>query len=211
MSYICLIANKNGVVVAGDSRLTLEPQLLHLHYDKAQKVFSDPEQNMVWACCGLTVFLGMNYFSMCSRILRQSHRSMGSRLNQISKILGRATRIQHRLGRKNSVFTLLLATVKDGAVQVQTLDVVNGKATLKKHAAPVMIQSGWNPFLHQPKPPVSYYKEETLEQLISRAKDRCLWAMRKDGRLTRTEKKHIQTIGGNVRVAYLSTAEDVPS
>jgi hypothetical protein len=41
MSYICLIANQNGIAVSGDSRLTFQPEQLHLHIDHAQKVFSD--------------------------------------------------------------------------------------------------------------------------------------------------------------------------
>ncbi len=203
MSYICMIANQNGVAVSGDSRLTLQPERLNIHFDAAQKVFSDPEQGMVWACCGLMIFGTVNYYKMTDRILRQSHRSMASRLNQITSTLKVATGAHHKLSRKNSVFTLLLGTVKDGVVSVKVLDVVNGEAKWRELTAPVLVQSGWEPSRHQPKPPVWEFADESMEQLVRRARERCLWAMRKDGRLTLEEEGHVQTIGGNVRIAYL--------
>lgn len=202
-----MIANQNGIAASGDSRLTFQPQQLNLHLDKAQKVFSDQEQGLVWACCGLTVFAGINYYMMTDHILRQKYRSMPSRLNQISGAMTRATAAQHWLSRKLSVFTLLLGSIKDGKVSVQVLNVVNGKADLKTLDAPVLVQSGWDPALHQAKPPVSDYANETIDQLVKRAKDRCLWAVRKDGRLAIEDEKHIQTVGGNVRIAYLANQQ----
>jgi hypothetical protein len=203
MSYICLIANQNGIAVSGDSRLTFQPEQLHLHIDHAQKVFSDQEQGMVWACCGLMVFAGINYYMMSDHILRQSYRSMSSRLNQITGALTRATAAQHWLTRKDSVFTMLIGSIKKGEVSVQVLDVVNGKAKLKTLPTPVLVQSGWEARLHQPKPPVSDYADESIDKLVKRAKDRCLWAVRKDGRLALEDEKHIQTVGGNVRIAFI--------
>lgn len=203
MSYICMVANRNGIAVSGDSRLTFQPERLNLHLDNAQKVFSCPEQNMVWACCGIMVMAGINYYKMASWILRQKNRSLTSRLNQISGIMSRATGAQYRLTRKDACFTLLLGVIKDGTAQVYVLDAVNGEASLRTLEAPVLIQSGWVKSLHQPKPPVSAYQDESIDQLIARVRERCLWAMRKDGRLASQEAKHIQTIGGNVRVVYL--------
>lgn len=202
-----MIANQNGIAVSGDSRLTFQPQKLNLHLDKAQKVFSDQEQGLVWACCGLMVFAGINYYMMTDHILRQKYRSMPSRLNQITGAMTRATAAQHWLSRKPSVFTLLLGSVKEGKVSVQVLNVVDGKADLKTLDTPVLVQSGWEPSLHQPKPPVADYANETIDQLVKRAKDRCLWAVRKDGRLALEDEKHVQTVGGNVRIAYLANKQ----
>jgi molecular chaperone DnaK (HSP70) len=50
---------------------------------------------------------------------------------------------------------------------------------------------------------VSDYADETIDKLVKRAKDRCLWAVRKDGRLALEDEKHIQTVGGNVRIAFI--------
>lgn len=206
MSYICMVANRNGIAVSGDSRLTFQPERLNLHLDNAQKVFSCPEQNMVWACCGIMVMAGINYYKMASWILRQQNRSLSSRLNQIGGMVGRATAAQHRLTRKGSCFSLILGVIKENKPVVYALDAVNGEVNLRTLEAPVLVQSGWVKSLHQPKPPVEEYQDETIEQLISRVRERCLWAMRKDGRLATQEASHVQTIGGNVRVVYLENA-----
>lgn len=203
MSYICMVANKNGIAVSGDSRLTFQPMQLNLHLDNAQKVFSCPEQKMVWACCGMMVWAGVNYYKVISWILRQENRSLHSRLNQIGGMVGRATAAQHRLSQKGSVFTLLVGAMKEKGPVVYCLDAVNGEVQLRQMEAPVLIQSGWVRSLHQPKPQVEAYENESVEQLVSRVRERCLWAMRKDGRLALEEAKHIQTIGGNIRVAFL--------
>ncbi|MCD8147535.1 MAG: hypothetical protein LUD84_09735 [Clostridiales bacterium] len=204
MSYICLIANQNGVAAAGDSRLTIQPEALHLHLDRGRKVFSDQDQGLVWACCGLTIFGGVNYYRLTDHILRQKNRSLASRLNQISGVLSKATAAQHFLSRKPSVFTLLLGQVKDGAVAVHVLDIVSGEARRRVLTGPVMVQAGWDPSLRQSKPAVSEFENDTLGQLIDRVKKRSLWAIRKDSELARQDKKHSQTVGGSVRVAYVA-------
>lgn len=203
MSYICMAANQNGIAVSGDSRLTFQPTALNLHFDSAQKVFDCPEQKMVWACCGLMVWVGINYYRTASWILRQENRSLQSRLNQISDMVCRATGAQFRLTGKDSSFTLLVGIIKKNQPIIYTLDVINGHATQRQLTAPALVQSGWVKSLHQPKPEVSAYENESVAQLISRVRERCLWAMRKDGRLASEETGHIQTIGGNIRVAYL--------
>jgi hypothetical protein len=207
MSYICMIANKNGVAVSGDSRLTLEPHFLRLHFDRLQKVYSDASQGMVWACCGLTIYLGINYFSITKRILRQSHRSLASRLNEISSILSKATKLQNFVTRRNAMFTLLLACEEKDGFQIYRMDVYNGKTTMKKCQSPVLLQGGWNPSLYQNAPSPAEFAEESLEQLMDRAKKRCMWAMKRDKHLYEENHKHTQTVGGNVRLAYLSKAE----
>lgn len=203
MSYICMAANKNGIAVSGDSRLTFQPAALNLHLDTAQKVFSCPEQQMVWACCGLMVWAGINYYRAAGWILKQENRSLQSRINQISGMLCRATAAQHRLTRKSSSFTLLVGVLRENGPMVYALDVENGEASLRRMEAPVLVQSGWVKSLHQPKPEVSAYENETIDQLIARVRERCLWAMRKDGRLAELESSHVQTIGGNVKVVFL--------
>lgn len=204
MSYICMIANQNGIAVSGDSRMSFQPLQLGLHIDRAQKVFSDPQHGLVWACCGLMVFAGVNYYKMTSYILRQYYRSMASRLNQISAVITRATAVQHALSRKHCAFTLLLGSVQNGQITVRALDIVDGKSTLRTLEAPILIQSGWEPSLHQPKPPVEDYANETLEQLVQRAKERCLWAVRRDSQLANEDRSHPQTVGGHVRVISLA-------
>ncbi|MCD8190261.1 MAG: hypothetical protein LUD78_08610 [Clostridiales bacterium] len=204
MSYICLIANQNGIATAADSRLTFQPDALHLHLDRGRKVFSDQDQGLVWACCGLTIFGGVNYCWLTDHILRQKNRSLASRLNQISGVLSKATAAQHILSRSPSVFTLLLGQVKDCKVTVHVLDVVNGEVRRKTFAGPVFVQAGWDPSLRQSKPAVSAFEKDSLGQLIDRVKKRCMWAIRKDSELAAQDKKHRQTVGGSVRIAYVA-------
>lgn len=198
-----MIANQNGIAAAGDSLLTLQPQRLNLHLNGTQKVYSDPDQGLIWACCGLMVYAGVHYGRLVSRILRQKHRSMPSRMNQITQILKLATGVQSRFTRGSSVFTLILGSVRDGKPTIQVLDVVDGKAAFRTCPAPTVVQSGWDPDLHQPKPAVEEFETETLDQLATRVKDRCLWAIQRDTHLAAEERAHIQTVGGNVRVAVL--------
>ncbi|MCD7886026.1 MAG: hypothetical protein LUG44_00155 [Clostridiales bacterium] len=203
MSYICLIANQNGIAAAGDSRLTFQPEALRLHLDRGRKVFSDQDQGLVWACCGLTIFGGVNYCWLSEHILRQKNRSLSSRLNQITGALRRATAAQHRVSRKNSTFTLLLGQVRDGGAVVHVLDVVNGEATHKVLDGPVLVHAGWSASLRQSKPAVSDYANDSLGQLIDLVKKRCLWAIHKDSTLAQQDRKHRQTVGGSVRFVFL--------
>ena len=70
MSYLCLLASECAMAVVGDSRLTLSP--VPLHWDKARKIGCDQGQRCLWACCGLTVFGGVNYAKLAARIFHGS-------------------------------------------------------------------------------------------------------------------------------------------
>ena len=70
MSYLCLLASECAMAVVGDSRLTLSP--VPLHWDKARKIGCDQGQRCLWACCGLTVFGGVNYVKLAARIFHGS-------------------------------------------------------------------------------------------------------------------------------------------
>ena len=67
MSYICLMVNENGAVAAADSR---ESFWNIAHLDWRRKCFSLPEQKLIWACCGPTIRLGVDFFRAAQLIFR---------------------------------------------------------------------------------------------------------------------------------------------
>ncbi len=141
MSYICLFANETGVSVAGDSRVTLQPGRLGLHFG-GRKVFSDPQQNTVWCCCGLVTFGGIHYPSAAAQILRNPDRSLATALERIGGLVGPATKANSRLYRTDCSFHLLVGRVTDGKVDVRRLDALNGEVTIQRMDTPVLLEAG---------------------------------------------------------------------
>lgn len=208
MSYLCLIANQNGAALSGDSRLTLQPQHLNLHFDRAQKIFSDPKQNLIWGCCGLLFFGGVDFTRVVAHIMRQDYRSMGSRLNQITALLTHATSLRRMVSQHPASFTLLLARIKDGKLCVQTLDIVDGSAALRTLPTPTIVQAGWERCLYEPKPPRVRYANANVPTLAKIARERCQRAMQMDKEMEQAAPAHIRIIGGNVRIAALSVGNN---
>lgn len=83
MSYICMLANERGIAAAGDSRLTFAP--IPLHLDRSQKVFTAPEQHLIWACCGLTVWGGVNYVQLTARIMSRRQWTLSKKLAEVCR------------------------------------------------------------------------------------------------------------------------------
>lgn len=203
MSYICLIANEKGMVTAGDSRLTVTPKWLHLHFDTMRKTFEDQEQGLIWACCGLTAYAGVNYFRVAERILRDRRRSMGAKLQRIATILERVTGFQHKLLRQRSTFTLLLGERKPEGTEITVLDVTDGKRTLRTLHTPVALESGSGVGLGAPLPEREELEKLSLEEMIQVARNRVADAMERSRQRAAEQKGCPQTVGGNIRVVYL--------
>lgn len=203
MSYICLIANEKGAVAAGDSRLTIYPNFLHLHVDKTKKVFADQEQGLVWACCGLTVYAGINYFRLVERTLRDPHRSMAAKLNRIETVMKRATRSCHLLTRQRSTFTLLLCERSENDPLVTVLDIMDGRVQKRQLKGAVAVEGGCRP--SEPMPQGDSWKDASVEQMVVYARRRTMEAVKLSAEGAKENKKQRQTVGGNVRVVYLET------
>lgn len=200
MSYICLIANSKGIAAAGDSRLTVTPKALNLHIDRTRKVFQDEKQGLVWACCGLTFFGGIHYFRVVESTLR-SELSMGAKLNRITKLMEHATRVHHLVSFGESSFTLLLSRMVDGEPESLILKVVNGKAEKEIVRGAVAIEDGSGragalPFAEE-------VEKASVEQVVEMARSRAMTAARNSAAAYKADKKP-QTVGGNIRVVYLT-------
>lgn len=198
MSYICIIANEKGAVAAGDSRLTLYPAQLNLHLDRTRKVFQDEKQGLVWACCGLTYFGGIHYFKAVERILRSESMTMGAKLNKITTLMERATKVHHLISFSESSFTLLLSSVKTGETMI--LKVVNGVAEKETITGPVAIEDGSG--AAGALPAVAEVAEAAMEELVKMARGRAMTAAKNAAEGYKNEGKP-QTVGGNTRVVYL--------
>lgn len=201
MSYICLMANENGAVAAGDSRETFHPKV---HLDWRKKCFAIPERQLIWAGCGPTLRLGVDFLRGTDLILRED-RPMEERLERIKRMVTTATRLSPWAGDPGP-FCLLTAGVEDGHLIVRNCHVDQGQLHVQTiRPAPgeaVSLHAG----AHRRKmPPLSKegLKGLSYEALRDLAKERVRLAVRLDEERHVKDPDHNQTIGGGVRLAGL--------
>lgn len=72
----------------------------------------------------------MNYIQLTSRILGRRQWSLSKRLALVCRRVAPALRVQHRIQRQDALFTLLVGVAEPGNVQLMSLDLVNGEASL---------------------------------------------------------------------------------
>ena len=201
MSYICMLANESGIAAAGDSRLTLFP--IPLHLDRSRKVFVAPERGLIWGCCGLTVWGGINCVHLTGHILRRPW-PLERKLEAIRRRVEPVLRMCHRIHRKDVRFTLLLGVAEPGQVRLYTLDLVNGnRHRLRQWNAPSITEGGWQSALRPPFPKPELFRYDTPEELVARARQRVQWAVERDHTLSETKPAHRPTVGGTVRSVLL--------
>lgn len=201
MSYICLIANSKGIAASGDSRITMSPKALNLHFDKTRKVFQDEKLGLIWACCGLTIFGGVNYFRVVEKTLRTERMSMGAKLNRISTMMKRATKAHHLLSRGESAFTLLMGSVKAGEPEITVLKVMNGSAEMKTVQGAYAVEDG--SVSVGALPTAEELEKATLENVLEMVRCRAMCAVKRSAEEAKEDRKKKQTVGGNVRVVYM--------
>lgn len=210
MSYICLFASENGVAAAGDSRECFQSARRGLHRDWARKVFSDETQGLVWACCGLKRFRGVNSHRVAAKILRDRNASLADRLERIASAIGPLTE-EYRLRYKgDGIFILLVGRMADGKrlhivnekPDVRSLCIVNGKATVRRHSVPALLEGGWHRSMYPPHPGEAAFAREGPEQLSRRAARRVEEVIALDHARRSRDRNWIQTVGGSVRCVY---------
>lgn len=201
MSYICLMANTRGAVVAADSRETFHP---NVHIDWRKKCFAIPEQQMVWAACGPTLRVGVDLLRSTEIVFR-GKKSMEEKLAKIRTLVNSVTRLSSWAGDPGP-FCLLIARMEKGKIAVWNCHVYQGELHVQKRVVAagqaVSLHAGAH---HREMPPLSTASLQDLsyDQLRDLAKARVKVAIQLDeGRRTR-DPDHNQTIGGGVRVAGL--------
>ena len=200
MSYICMLANENGIAAAGDSRLTLAP--IPMHLDHTRKVFSAPEQGLVWACCGMMVWAGINYARWTSHIMRRPW-PLERKLEAVARRVGPMLRVCNRVLRRDTLFSLLVGVGTPGAVELVSLDLVNGKSRVRRWRAPAVSEAGWKGRLRPPRPRPGELRGKPVEELTQIARERVRWAVERDRALSKEKPAHRQTVGGAVRSVSL--------
>ena len=201
MSYICLMANARGAVVAADSRETFHPKV---HMDWRRKCFALPEQQMVWAACGPTLRLGVDLLRSTEIIFREK-KTIEEKLEKIRTLVNAVTRLSPWAGDPGP-FCLLIARMEEGKIAVWNCHVYKGELHVEKRVvAPgeaVSLHAGAH---HHEMPPLSTASLQHLsyDQLRDLAKARVKAAIQLDEGRHIKDPDHNQTIGGGVRVAGL--------
>lgn len=207
MSYICMLANERGIAAAGDSRLTFAP--IPLHLDRSQKVFTAPEQHLIWACCGLTVWGGVNYVQLTARIMSRRQWTLSKKLAEVCRRVAPALRDAAPGPADQGAVHAAGGGGGAGEGPGESLDLVNGEATLGRWPAPAMADAGWQRELRPPLLDPSLFRGESLEELAQQARQRVQWAVARDRELSEKQSAHRQTVGGPVRWAVLGIPEEL--
>lgn len=201
MSYLCLLANENGIALAGDSRVSIQPVRLGIHFS-GRKVFAEPEKRMVWGCCGLVAFGGIYFPALARRTLRTPGQSLITDLRQLGDALAPATRWYQRLYRRDGVFLLLVGRMTEQGADVRRLRVKNGEATVEHFSAPVLLEAGWEPSRYPARPAAESFAGQSVMQLNKTASRRVQQVIALDRELHGENPDWAQTVGGYVRCVY---------
>lgn len=203
MSYLCLLASECAMAVVGDSRLTLSP--VPLHWDKARKIGCDQGQRCLWACCGLTVFGGVNYAKLAARIFHGSG-TLTEKAQALAKRVNPPLSIQRRLYRQTTTFSLLAGQWTEQGAELLTLDLDGKHTDLRRWPAPAFLEAGWEASLRPPMLSPDEYRQSGSADLARLGRERVASVIAADHQLAREQKKHIQTVGGPHPVGHLGTA-----
>ena len=207
MSYICLLANENGVVCASDSRET--STLTHRYKDKRQKTFAADAKNAVWCCCGSSKIGHLIYATDCmkrtEKILNDVHLPFETRLEHFQEFIRRETRPP--LLKKKTVYTFtILFAFDDGKTTpcIGTITAKGGKITDKRFfTTPIMLEAGKNSPLLSPRTPYVPKKTDTVAAMRHKAMVRVREAIRYDIQAKAADRTYMPTVGGKVQIETL--------
>lgn len=193
MSYICMLVNSRGAAAAGDSRETFD---LGMHLSLRRKVFVSDDGRSIWAMCGLTRCLGVDYFRRASAILR-SGGSHSQQLVRVGKLLSSGTRIQSKLSRAVSSFTLMACFADNDSPKVYVLRAVNGRCSIEQRAYPICLEAG-SGTQNIPALKVPDLDSLSLAGLERTARLRTQEAIEGDRAAHEKNWKHRVTVGGRI-------------
>ena len=201
MSYICLMANRAGAVIAGDSRETFPAKV---HLDWRLKVFALPERQMVWGVCGPTLRLGTDLIRWTKHIL-QAPGETEEKLEKVGQMVSTLTRLSSFAG-KAGPFHLLIAQVCSGQLHIWDAVVYQGQLK-SRHLRPAI---GQPVFLHagawcsaMPEFDPEELRELDYDALREAARTRAALAIERDEARRAANPRHNQTIGGQIHLASL--------
>lgn len=198
MSYICLVGNEKGIVACGDSRETFSP---NRYEDNRQKVFADKSQGLIWACSGLTVSHGKDYFRLIEFIMRDKETSFQAKLDYIIKSIEKATlENMEKLG-SGSAMNILIGHMKKRTMMIK-LNIYQGETTRKTFFAPIALDGGSGAGL-LPKMNLREYRDLDINDLKKYAFSRTKAVINRDFDLSMENKNRTQTVGGKINTVVL--------
>lgn len=197
MSYICLIGNENGIVAGSDSRETIAPNIF---FDHKQKVFVDKKQNLIWACCGITKYNGIDYIDVVGNILQEAL-TFEEKILKLQAVFERVTKECYNYIGNGSVMDILIGK-KSKRKMLLKLNIKNGVVSSNTYFAPLAIEGGSGRAIMD-KIPLNDYKSLSLEELKEFVVNRVSRVISKDKEITLNDSTHINTIGGDIKVLSL--------
>ena len=192
MSYICLISNGKSAVVAGDTR----KNFIALHSNNSKKVFSSPDGQAIWACCGL-MHLGLkDCAGFAEMVLSQPERTIENKLEHIARYVAPLLKKYKRITGRVQGFTVLYAQKSADGILSYQLNVSCEKHSIQKYTHSVFLQSGsGTKHFTQPIAP------DNCPDLVYVAARRVAQAIQSDTALSDFSCR--QTVGGHIRVKIL--------
>ncbi len=195
MSYICLLGNENGILAASDTRETIAKGA---YRDNRQKVFSCKKQNLVWACCGITMFEGKDYLRLVEFIMRDTKTSLSEKLNYIERSIKKVTREAVQSLGNGSAMDILIAHKGKRTMMIR-MNIANGNIKKNTFFAPLALEGGGGRFL-LPKMKLEDYNHLSYKELKIYAQKRVGNIICKDIELCLNNASRAQTVGGHITV-----------
>lgn len=198
MSYICVIGNENGIVAGSDSRETIAPNKF---LDNRQKVFVDKKQNLIWACCGITKYNGIDYIDVVERILRDTNLSFIEKIDRLQIMIERVTKECYNYIGNGSAMDILIGYKLKRKILIR-MNIQNGEVKRNTFFAPLAIEGGSGKMIMN-KLPLKDYNHLSLKELEVYVKSRVQETIDKDKEISINDPTHVNTIGGKVRTVAL--------
>ena len=196
MSYVCLLANKNGAVVAGDTRETIDNLF---HWDHRRKIFKSEDGKILWAMCGLTRYFGVDYFRRISLLLRKGLGAEND-LDTVKKVAGlvaKGTAWQYRWSKKRSSLTAFICFVHGQRLSIFCISSVNGKSVITRKPVPCVLEGG-SGTVNIERLKLQDIVLLDLDQLYVKAQEQTARAIEADKKKKKETKKYISTVGGDI-------------
>ena len=196
MSYVCLLANRNGAVVAGDTRETIDNIF---HWDHRRKIFKSEDGKILWAMCGLTRYFGVDYFRRISLLLKKGLGTQND-LDTVKAVAGLAakgTSWQYKWSHKRSSLTAFICFVHGERMSVFCISSVNGKSVITRKPVPCALEGG-SGTVNIKRIKLEEIVELDLDKLYERAQKQTALAIEADQKKKKETKKYISTVGGDV-------------
>ena len=193
MSYICVIGNENGIVAGSDTRETIAPNKF---LDNRQKVFVDKKQNLIWACCGITKYNGIDYIDVVESILRDTNLSFIEKIDRLQIMIERVTKECYNYIGNGSAMDILIG------YKLKRKILIRMNIQRNTFFAPLAIEGGSGKMIMN-KLPLKDYNHLSLKELEVYVKSRVQETIDKDKEISINDPTYVNTIGGKVRTVAL--------